>query len=111
MALACWNSIEDWQAFAAENDSVPPDPEAFQAMGAVSEHIATEILEEVADLLDCGSWRRSGAKHLNSMQVNEDESLAAARRLAYMLHIRFAGTLCPCSKDRAGVETHERTYW
>jgi hypothetical protein len=55
MALACWNSIEDWQAFAAENDSVPPDPEAFQAMGAVSEHIATEILEEVADLLGCGS--------------------------------------------------------
>jgi hypothetical protein len=54
MALACWNSIEDWQAFAAENDSAPPDPEAFRAMGAVSEHLSTEILEEVADLLDCG---------------------------------------------------------
>ena len=54
MALACWNSIEDWQAFAAENDSAPPDPEAFQVMGAVSEHLSTEILEEVADLLDCG---------------------------------------------------------
>lgn len=53
-ALACWNSIEDWQAFAADNDSAPPDPEAFQAMGAVSEHLSTEILEEVADLLDCG---------------------------------------------------------
>jgi heme-degrading monooxygenase HmoA len=54
MALACWNSLEDWQAFAADNDSAPPDPEAFQAMGAVSEHLSTEILEEVADLLDCG---------------------------------------------------------
>ena len=53
MALACWNSIEDWQAFAADNDSAPPDPEAFRAMGAVCEHISTEILEEVADLLDC----------------------------------------------------------
>src|SRR2546430_8196117 len=54
MALACWHSIEDWQAFAAENDSAPPDPEAFRVMGAVSEHLSTEILEEVADLLDCG---------------------------------------------------------
>jgi len=24
-------------------------------MGAVSEHLSTEILEEVADLLDCGA--------------------------------------------------------
>ena len=40
--------------FAAENDSAPPDPEAFRTMGAVSEHLSTEILEEVADLLDCG---------------------------------------------------------
>jgi len=54
MALACWNSIEDWQAFAAESDSALPDPEAFRAMGVVSEHFSTEILEEVADLLDCG---------------------------------------------------------
>ena len=54
MALACWNSIEDWQAFAAESDSASPDPEAFRAMGVVSEHFSTEILEEVADLLDCG---------------------------------------------------------
>ena len=54
MALACWHSMEDWQAFAAENDSAPPDPEAFRVMGAVSEHLSTEILEEVADLLDCG---------------------------------------------------------
>ena len=53
IALACWRSIEDWQAFAADNDSAPPDPEAFRAMGAVSEHLSTEILEEVADLLDC----------------------------------------------------------
>ncbi len=34
--------------------SAPPDPEAFRVMGAVSEHLSTEILEEVADLLDCG---------------------------------------------------------
>ena len=54
MALACWNSIEDWRAFAAAHDSAPPDPEAFRVMGAVSEQLSTEILEEVADLLDCG---------------------------------------------------------
>jgi antibiotic biosynthesis monooxygenase len=54
MALACWNSMEDWQAFAAESDSAPPDPEAFRAMSGVSEHLSTEFLEEVADLLDCG---------------------------------------------------------
>ena len=47
MALACWNSMEDWQAFAAENDSAPPDPEAFRVMGAV----ASTSLQR--------SWRRS----------------------------------------------------
>src|SRR5262245_51164292 len=52
MALACWTSYEDWQAFAAHT-SAPPAPEAFQAMAAVSEHLSTELLEEVADLLDC----------------------------------------------------------
>ena len=52
MALACWTSCEDWQAFA-EHDGAPPDPEAFRAMAAVSEHLSTELLEEVADLLDC----------------------------------------------------------
>jgi quinol monooxygenase YgiN len=54
MALACWNSREDWQAFAADSDSAPPDPEAFRVMGAVCEHLSTEILEEIADLLYCG---------------------------------------------------------
>jgi len=52
MALACWTSCADWQAFAA-HASAPPDPEAFRAMAAVSEHLSTELLEEVADLLDC----------------------------------------------------------
>jgi len=47
--------MEDWQAFATESDSAPPDPEAFWAMGAVSEHLSTELLEEVADLLNCDS--------------------------------------------------------
>ncbi len=55
MALACRHSMEDWQAFATESDSAPPDPEAFWAMGAVSEHLSTELLEEVADLLNCDS--------------------------------------------------------
>jgi len=54
LALACWHSMEDWQAFAADNDSPPPDPEAFRVMSAVSEHLSTEIWEEVADLLNCG---------------------------------------------------------
>ena len=52
MALACWTSFEDWQAFAA-TEGIPPDPEAFRAMVAVSEHLSTELLEEVTDLLDC----------------------------------------------------------
>ena len=26
MALACWNSMEDWQAFAADNERAPSDP-------------------------------------------------------------------------------------
>src|SRR5262245_49483024 len=53
MALACWHSREAWQTFATASDSAPPDPEAFRVMGAVSEHLSTELLEEVADLLDC----------------------------------------------------------
>ncbi len=52
MALACWSSFEDWQAFV-ESASAPPDPEAFRAMDAVSEPLSTELLEEIADLLDC----------------------------------------------------------
>src|SRR5215510_8352227 len=52
MALACWTSYEDWQAFA-EHVGTPPAPEAFRAMAAVSEHLSTELLEEVLDLLDC----------------------------------------------------------
>src|ERR1043166_3782448 len=55
MALACWHSMEDWQAFAADHASAPPDPEAFRVMGAISEHLSTEIWEEVADLLHCDS--------------------------------------------------------
>jgi heme-degrading monooxygenase HmoA len=50
-ALACWHSREAWQAFATA--SAPPDPEAFRVIGAVSEHLSTELLEEVADLLNC----------------------------------------------------------
>ena len=57
MALACWHRMEDWQAFATESASAPPDPEAFRAMGAVSEHLSTELLEEVADLLNCDAAR------------------------------------------------------
>lgn len=52
MALACWARCEDWQAFAAHM-SAPPDPEAFRTLAEVSEHLSTELLEEVADLLAC----------------------------------------------------------
>ena len=54
MALACWASMEAWQAFT-ERRGAAPDPEAFQALAAVSELVSTELLEEKADLLDC-SW-------------------------------------------------------
>ena len=87
MALACWNSIEDWQAFAAESDSAPPDSGAFRAMGAVSEHLSTEILEEVADLL------------------------TVARDLAYKLHSLCAGTLWSYSEERAYVEMYGHIHW
>ena len=53
-ALACWTSYEDWQAFV-EHASTAPDPEAFWTMTAVSEHLSTELLEEVVDLVDCGA--------------------------------------------------------
>jgi hypothetical protein len=33
MALAYWNSIEDWQAFAAESDSALPDPRGVSGYG------------------------------------------------------------------------------
>src|SRR5438046_10115912 len=51
MALACWPSCEDWQAFA-EHASAPPDPEALRAMAAVSEHLTPAHLAELAALLD-----------------------------------------------------------
>jgi len=93
MALACWNSIEDWQAFAAENDSALPDPEAFRAMGAISEHLSTEILDLQR------SWRRSRT------------SWTVVHDLAYKLHSRSTGTLWSYSEERACVATYRHIYW
>jgi hypothetical protein len=52
MAIACWTSVEDWQAFG-EREGEPPDPEAFQAMHAVSEFLSAEVFTEVQNLSDC----------------------------------------------------------
>jgi heme-degrading monooxygenase HmoA len=48
MAIAQWDSFEDWQAFTASN---PPAPQAFQQVAAVSDLVSTEIFEEMHDLV------------------------------------------------------------
>jgi heme-degrading monooxygenase HmoA len=48
MAIAQWESFEDWQAFSA---SEPPAPQAFQQVAAVSNLVATELFEEMQDLI------------------------------------------------------------
>lgn len=48
MAIAQWDSFEDWQAFA---DSDPPAPHAFQQVAAVSNLVSTELFEEMQDLV------------------------------------------------------------
>ena len=52
-ALACWNSIEHWQAFAADNDSAPPYLEAFRAMGCSKRAHFYRDLKGVPYLLIC----------------------------------------------------------
>lgn len=48
VAIARWQSFEDWQAFSRDQT---PDPEALQRMTAVSTLVSTEVFEEVQDLL------------------------------------------------------------
>jgi heme-degrading monooxygenase HmoA len=48
MAIAQWDSFEDWQAFTASD---PPAPEAFKQVAAVSKLMSTEIFEEMHDLV------------------------------------------------------------
>ena len=50
IAVARWESLEDWQAFSIE-DLLQLDSEAFERMAAVSTLVSTEVGEEVADLV------------------------------------------------------------
>src|SRR5262245_63807932 len=46
MALACWNSIEDWQAFAAENDSAPRSEEHTSELQSLRHLVCRLLLEK-----------------------------------------------------------------
>jgi heme-degrading monooxygenase HmoA len=49
IAVARWDSLEDWQAFAKGEMS---DVEAFERMTAVSTLVSTEVGDEIQDLVD-----------------------------------------------------------
>jgi heme-degrading monooxygenase HmoA len=48
VAVARWDSFEDWQAFSSDQT---PDPESFARISTVSTLIATEVFDEVQDLV------------------------------------------------------------
>jgi len=52
LAVASWNSIEDWQAFQKNK---PPDLQGSQTMSAAAELLSTEAFDEVHDALDYSS--------------------------------------------------------
>jgi heme-degrading monooxygenase HmoA len=49
IAVARWDSLEDWQAFAAAE---MPDVEASARMAAVSTLVSIEVGDELQDLVD-----------------------------------------------------------
>jgi heme-degrading monooxygenase HmoA len=49
MAVARWESLEDWQAFSIA-DLLELDAAAFERLSAVSTLVSTDVGEEVADL-------------------------------------------------------------
>jgi heme-degrading monooxygenase HmoA len=54
IAVARWESLEDWQAFG---HAQIPAPEAFERLSAVSTLVSTEVGDEILDLVDdCYSW-------------------------------------------------------
>jgi heme-degrading monooxygenase HmoA len=48
VAIARWDSFEDWQAFSSDQT---PAPEAFHLLSSVSTLLSTEVFDEVHDLL------------------------------------------------------------
>ena len=48
MAVAQWESFEDWQAFSAAD---PPAPEAFRRAADISTLVTIEVFEEIQDLV------------------------------------------------------------
>ncbi len=48
MAIVCWESFEDWQAFR-QGERI--DPEGIEAMHAVGELLSMEVWDEVENLL------------------------------------------------------------
>jgi len=48
MAVAKWQSFEDWQAFSGDDS---PAPEAFGQVADISTLIAIEVFEEIRDLV------------------------------------------------------------
>jgi heme-degrading monooxygenase HmoA len=54
IAVARWESLEDWQAFA---HAQMPDAEASERLAAVSTLVSTEVGDELLNLVgDCYSW-------------------------------------------------------
>ena len=49
IAIARWDSLEDWQAFSP---AAMPDVEAFARLEAVSTLVSTEVGDEIQDLVD-----------------------------------------------------------
>jgi heme-degrading monooxygenase HmoA len=49
IAIASWDSLEDWQAFSRAE---APDAEAFEHLSAVSTLVSMEVGDEIRDLVD-----------------------------------------------------------
>jgi heme-degrading monooxygenase HmoA len=62
IAVARWESIEDWRAF---QKGERPDPEGGRKMRAAAELISTEVFDEVEDLLKYQAVENNPVQNLN----------------------------------------------
>jgi heme-degrading monooxygenase HmoA len=90
LAIARWNSFEEWQAFRQVR---PPDRAAAQAMLAAGELLSAEPLDEVGDRLDYSLWKGKMIRiyRIGVKQGREDDFQKAWLKASIAINAKMKG--------------------
>jgi heme-degrading monooxygenase HmoA len=90
LALARWDSFDDWQAFQRGGS---PDAESSQAMRAAGDLLSAEVFGEIHDYLDYSSWKTRMIRiyRLKIKEGEEETFIKTWQRVSQAINARNKG--------------------